>query len=98
PASMSCVTATFFDELGARPAQGRLFRVGDERPDAPPAIVLGHGFWASRFGSDPSVMGTSVRLNGNAVRIIGVTAREFSGLGGASPAFWALLEHHAHFV
>jgi len=92
------VTANFFDELGARPRHGRLFRVGDERPDAPPAVVLGHGFWASHFGSDPSVVGTSVRLNGKAVTIIGVAAREFPGLGADPPAFWALLEHHGYFV
>ena len=79
PASTFFVTANFFDELGARPAQGRLFSVGDERPDAPAAVVLGQGFWASHFGSDPAVVGTSVRLNGKAATIIGVVAREFSG-------------------
>jgi predicted permease len=92
------VTANFFDELGARARLGRLFKIGDDRPDVPPAVVLGHGFWASHFGSDPSVVGTSVRVNGRPVTIIGVVAREFSGLGGDSPAFWALLEHHGYFV
>jgi predicted permease len=92
------VTANFFDELGGRPIHGRLFNSDDARPDAPPAVVLGHGFWAGHFGSDPSVVGTSVRLNGKAVTIIGVVAREFSGLAGDSPAFWALLEHHGDFV
>lgn len=92
------VTSNYFDELGARASSGRLFQAGDERPDAPPAVVLGHGFWSRHFGSDPSVVGTSVRLNGNAVTIIGVVAREFSGLAGDDPEFWALLEHHGYFV
>jgi predicted permease len=92
------VTSNYFDELGARARYGRLFHVGDERPDAAPAVVLGHGFWSRHFGSDPSVVGTSVRLNGNTVTIIGVAAREFSGLAGDDPAFWALLEHHEYFV
>jgi hypothetical protein len=39
-----------------------------------------------------------VRLNGKAATIIGVVAREFSGLAGDTPAFWALLEHHGYFV
>ena len=43
PPSTFFVTANFFDELGARARHGRLFHVGDERPDAPPAVVLGHG-------------------------------------------------------
>jgi predicted permease len=98
PPSTYFVTVNFFEELGARPRHGRLFGAGDERPDAPPAVVLGHGFWASHFGSDPSVVGTSVRLNGKAAIIIGVAAREFSGLGAAPPAFWALLSRHGYFV
>jgi predicted permease len=98
PPSTFFVSGNYFHELGARPAHGRLFDVGDERPEAPPAVVLGYGFWASHFGSDPSVVGTSVRLNGKPVTIIGVVARGFSGLGGDAPAFWALLEHHGYFV
>jgi predicted permease len=92
------VTANFFDELGARASLGRLFTNDDERPHAPAMVVIGQGFWASHFGSDPQVVGTSVRLNGKAATIIGVVAREFSGLAGDSPAFWALIEHHGYFV
>ena len=92
------VTANFFDELGARATHGRLLGAADGQPDAPPAVVLGHGFWVNQFGSDPSVVGTSVRLNGKSATIVGVVSREFSGLGGGAPAFWALLEHHGYFV
>jgi hypothetical protein len=84
-ASTFFVTANFFDELGARSAQGRLFRVGDERPDVPPAVVLGHRFWVRHFESDPSVVGRSVRFNGKPATIIGVVSREFSGLAGDDP-------------
>ena len=98
PLSAFFVTANFFDELGPRAAHGRLLGVADEKPDATPAVVLGHGFWASHFGSDPSVVGTSVRINGKAATIVGVVAREFSGLAGDTPAFWALLERHGYFV
>jgi predicted permease len=97
-AETAFVTSNFFDELGARAALGRLFNRGDEGAGAPGTVVLGHGFWTSHFGSDPNVVGTSVRLNGKAATVIGVVAREFSGLGGDSPAFWALLDHHGYFV
>lgn len=98
PSSAFFVTADFFDELGGRATHGRLFRIGDDKPDAPPAVVLAQSFWASHFGSDPSVVGSSVRLNGKAATIIGVVNREFSGLAGDSPDFWALLEQHGLFV
>jgi predicted permease len=77
---------------------GRLFNTGDERSEAPAAVVLGYGFWTNHFGSDDSVVGTSVRLNGKPATIIGVVVREFSGLGGDSPDFWALLPQHGYFV
>jgi predicted permease len=92
------VTANFFDELGARPQAGRLFNVGDARPDAQAMVVLGPSLWDSHFGSDPSVVGKSVRLNGKAATVVGVVAREFSGLAGDTPAFWALLDQHGYFV
>jgi predicted permease len=98
PVSAFFVTANFFSELGGRASQGTLFRDADGRPGATPAVLLGHGFWASHFGSDPAVVGKSVRLNGKSVTIIGVVAREFSGLAGDTPAFWALLDHHGYFV
>jgi predicted permease len=97
-ASTYFVTANFFDELGARPSRGRLFRPADDAPDAPPAVVLAYGFWSSHFGSNPSVVGQTVRLNGKPALIIGVVAREFSGLSGDSPAVWALLNQEPYFV
>jgi len=97
-ASTAFVTVNFFDELGARPSQGRLLRAGDDKTDAPPVVVLGHRFWVSHFGSNPSVVGTSVRLNGKSATVVGVVAREFPGLGGDSPAFWAPIEQHPYFV
>jgi hypothetical protein len=98
PATTFFVTSNFFGELGANPAQGRLLNVADGRPDAPPALVLGHAFWVSHFGSDPSVVGSSVRVNGHSVTIVGVAGPGFPGLGSDAPDFWAPLEHHGDFV
>ncbi len=98
PASAFFVTGNFFDELGARAAQGRLFDAGDERSDAPPVVVLGSRYWVDHFGADPSVVGAVVRLDGRDVTIIGVVAREFPGLAGDTPDFWAPVSHHEYFV
>src|SRR6266446_184712 len=52
------VSGTFFDTLGLRPALGRLLTSDDDRPGAAdPVVVLGHGFWKRRFGSDRAVVG-----------------------------------------
>jgi putative ABC transport system permease protein len=34
--------------------------------------VLRHSFWQSRFGSDPDIVGKTLKLNGNAFTVIGV--------------------------
>lgn len=92
------VTANYFADLGGRAVHGRLFDAADTQRDAAPVVVLGFGFWNSQFGGNPAVVGSTIRLNGHVATIIGVTAREFSGLGGNTPAVWAPMEQHPRFV
>jgi predicted permease len=92
------VTGNFFAELGGGAAAGRLFTAADEAPATEPMVVLGHRFWTSRFDSNTDVVGSSIRLNGKPVRVVGVAAETFSGLGSDTPAFWALITQHPYFV
>ena len=73
-------TENYFDVLGVHAAMGRTFH---EEPNqalnSDPYIVLGHGLWARRFGSDPNVVGTTVHLNGHSFTVIGVMPRNFYG-------------------
>jgi hypothetical protein len=70
------VTDTTLPLLGVRPHIGRLFRTEDDNPDAPRTVLLGYGYWQSRFAGDPGVLGETLRINGNAHEIIGVLAAE----------------------
>ncbi|MBV8831096.1 MAG: ABC transporter permease [Acidobacteriaceae bacterium] len=77
----SAVSGGYFSALGVRAAAGRLFRPGEgESPGGPLLMVLGHSFWQKRFGGNPNVIGTQVRVDGQAVTIVGVTAKGFHGL------------------
>jgi len=77
------VSANFFQTYGVAPAQGRFFVPGveDRDPGAHPVVVLGHGYWNSRFGGDPSVVGRTMTLNGHSFEIVGVAPAEFRGPG-----------------
>jgi hypothetical protein len=66
------VTADFFQTLGVEPLRGRTFRTGEDRRGAEPVVVLGEGLWRRRFGSDATVLGRSVRLNGATYTVVGV--------------------------
>ena len=78
--TLEMVTDNYFSLLGVQPALGRLIRPneGRARGDAP-VLVLAHEYWQSRFGSDPSIVGRSARLNGRPYTIIGVTPPAFDG-------------------
>jgi predicted permease len=74
------VTPSYFSVLGVQPAAGRFF-TEDETPvaAAEPLIVISHGLWQRRYGSDGGVVGREVRLNGEPATIVGVAPRGFGG-------------------
>jgi putative ABC transport system permease protein len=64
-------TAAFFDVLGAPPLLGRTYHEGTDQPGAAVAVV-GESIWRQQYGSDPSIVGTKIRVNGTPLEIIGV--------------------------
>ena len=63
--------------LGAQPVLGRLFSNRDDQPKAPRTAVISYGYWQRRFGGSASVIGRSIKLDGNTHEIIGVLPRDF---------------------
>jgi predicted permease len=61
-----------FSLLGVQPALGRFFTEEDDRHGATPTTVLTNGLWKRRYGSDPSVVGRSILLDGQKFAVIGV--------------------------
>jgi putative ABC transport system permease protein len=84
------VSGNYFQVLGIQPALGRLISTEDDRnPGGHPVIVISHGYWQRRFGSDPNIVGREVSVNNTPMTVIGVTQEGFLGsfLGIASAAF-----------
>ena len=64
----------FRGNASAEPALGRAFRAREDQvPGRDAVVVLGHEFWTRMFSADPSVIGRTVRLNGDPFTVIGVT-------------------------
>jgi predicted permease len=75
------VSGNFFDLLGVQPEAGRFFS-GAERDDAQNAhavVVISHSYWKAHFHTDPTTIGSSVRINQTLFTIIGVTPEGFHG-------------------
>ncbi len=78
------VTVNFLEVLGVGPMIGRNFDADDAPPidleafadpnaTLPPgALILSHGLWQRRFGSDPNVLGQSLQMDGQESIVVGV--------------------------
>jgi predicted permease len=81
---IAAVSGNYFDELGARPAIGRLLTSTDvnEPSEAPATVaVLGHAFWRHALASDPQIIGRTVTIESTEYVVIGVAPPDFIGLG-----------------
>jgi len=81
------VDGDYFELWGGSAALGRLLTESDDRPDSPPVVVLSNRLWRTAFASDPTVVGSSVTLNGEPYTVLGVAARGFEGIGYSSEFF-----------
>ncbi len=66
------VSGNFFRMLGVSPALGRDFALEEDKAGGPPVVLIGSNVWKQRYGSDPSVLGRTIRLNTLSATIIGV--------------------------
>jgi predicted permease len=77
--SGQAVSGTYYAGLRMQPSLGRAITDEDDKPGAPPVVVLSHQFWQERFGANPAVIGQPLKLNKQSFTIIGVTSPAFTG-------------------
>jgi hypothetical protein len=75
------ISSNLFSVLGVQPVIGRLFAPGEDEIGHSPLVLIGGGFWARKFGSDPNIVGRAINLNGQAFTVVGVI-----------PSTWAVFE------
>lgn len=71
------VSPALFRLLGVPALVGRLFSDAEERPENGRPVILAHGAWMRRFGGDPGVLGTTLRLDDATHVIVGVMPKDF---------------------
>ncbi|HEY9227495.1 MAG TPA: ABC transporter permease [Gemmatimonadaceae bacterium] len=75
--SATRTTSQFFSVLGARPQIGRLFEESEAAGDGGASVILSDALWRTRFNANPSVVGTSVVLEGVSRTVVGVMPASF---------------------
>ncbi len=74
------VTGNYFETLGIKPAVGRFFGPAEDRVlNGSPYAVLSYPLWQRRFGSDPGIVGQTIRINGHPYTVTGVAPQGFHG-------------------
>jgi len=77
------VSASLLRTLGRRPVLGRDFSDADDQAGSERVALLGHGLWQRRFGGDSSVVGRTVRINGDGYTVSGILPADFMFPAGA---------------
>ena len=74
------VSGQYFEVTAVKPYLGRLLnRTDDDHPGASEVAVITTGAWKNYFGSDPNIVGKTVRVNKHPYTIVGVTPKGFYG-------------------
>jgi len=87
------VSGNSFETLGVTAWIGRMLRPADDVKGAPLVAVMSYRTWQQKFGKDPSVVGASFFINGQAFTIVGITPPGFFGerLDTDPPSLWVPL-------
>ena len=70
-------TGGIFEVLGVAPLLGRGLASSDDAPGTR-VVVLSHRLWQRRYGADSSLVGKTIRINGQPVQVVGVMPRGFA--------------------
>lgn len=77
----AAVTSHYFNVLAVSAQFGRTFMEGEDQPGQSHVVVLSHDLWERRFGSDPAILGRTIRLNREDYTVIGVMPANFHLMG-----------------
>jgi putative ABC transport system permease protein len=86
----TAATPDYFRTLGVAPLLGRTYGKDVATGDAH-VVVLGQGFWATHFGSDPGALGRTVELDGEPYTVIGIMPKTFRDVFSRQAQLWVPL-------
>jgi predicted permease len=71
------ITFTVLQALGIQPMLGRSISERDDAPKAAETVMLTYGYWRTKFGGDPAIVGQKLLVDGRPHDIVGVMPEHF---------------------
>jgi predicted permease len=94
PLRSEYVDGHYFSTLGINAFYGRVFTPEDDQPSAAPVVVVSHRVWQTTYGSDPTMVGSTLVVEGHPFTVIGIAPAGFFGetLESDPPEIWVPLQ------
>jgi predicted permease len=88
------VSGNYFRTFGLMPESGRLLTDADDIQGTAMTAVLSYNAWKTMYGGDPSIVGSTVRVNTQPVTVIGIAPQRFFGdrIVSTPPDFYLPIE------
>ncbi len=90
PLRSEFVSGNYFSTFGVGAYAGRTILPSDDTPSSAPVAMLSYRTWQQQYGSDPSLVGSTMILDGHPFTVVGITPPGFFGetLRGRPPELW----------
>ncbi len=75
--SVTEISSAFFPTLGVTPVLGRNLSRAEDQLNGPPAVILSGGFWKTKFGGSPDIVGKAINFDGTDYTVVGVLPENF---------------------
>ncbi|MGB7022572.1 MAG: ABC transporter permease [Candidatus Acidiferrales bacterium] len=82
------VSDNFFDTLAPKAAYGHVFTAAQAGSPDPLAVMLSYPFWSRQFNADPKLLGKTIVLDRQLVKVWGILPRDFRGAEPLPPDVW----------
>ncbi|MGH9792700.1 MAG: ABC transporter permease [Candidatus Acidiferrales bacterium] len=90
--SAAVITHQMFSVLRTPPVLGRDFTHDEDKPNGPNVVILSHGLWQRRFGSDSTIIGRAITWNGQPFTVVGIMPAGFRFPVVPTAELWTLLQ------
>jgi predicted permease len=99
PVRAEYVSGNYFSTFGLGAFAGRTITPSDDQQAATPVAMLSYRTWQQQYGSDPSIIGSTMILEGHPFTVIGITPPGFYGetLRSNPPDVWIPIQQESLF-